>query len=400
MLLEKGWTKKQVYLFFLTFYLVCLPLNAMNLGAIGSALKLLAVFPILVAFLGEGKMVLNAPLIWQFAFTALAAISSFWSMSLSASFERVISYLLLFLLLLSASIFQFDKKDLHKIKLALVWGSRLTAVVLLVFGVYQEGRLRLSGIIAEDPNYICAYFAFGVIFAVQCLIDKNNLWRKVIALGELILYVFVILSTGSRGGTIAILVAILVFLVTSTNKNGALWKKIIILVAMLAAIVILMGFLSADLLERFTMENIEETNGANRFDIWANGWDLYSHASPLRQLFGFGTASIRECFRVFNYRPVNVMHNIYFETLVELGIVGFLVYMTAIGLFVWYAFKLKDKFSLAVISYMLIMGLSTSIYTFKPYFHIMLYIVMCTNIKREKKKKVATEEIVFSGDEL
>ena len=141
----------------------------------------------------------------------------------------------------------------------------------------------------------------------------------------------------------------------------------------------LAGSLSEVLLDRFTVENVEDTAGANRFDLWANGWDLFGHSSPFRQILGYGTASIRECFRTFNYHPVSVMHNIFLEMLVELGVIGFLLYTGTTVAFAVYAFKLKDKFSLAVLVCMIVLSLSTSLYTFKPHYNIMMYILICTN---------------------
>lgn len=70
------------------------------------------------------------------------------------------------------------------------------------------------------------------------------------------------------------------------------------------------------------------------------------------------------------------MHNMFLETLVELGAMGLVFYCFAIGKFVKRASEFRDKFSFAVIVCMVVMSLSTSIYTFKPYFNIMLFIVM------------------------
>ena len=57
--------------------------------------------------------------------------------------------------------FKYTENDINKIKYALTWSSRLTALVMLVFAEYVGGRFRLMGIIEEDPNYLCAYLAFG-----------------------------------------------------------------------------------------------------------------------------------------------------------------------------------------------------------------------------------------------
>ena len=72
----------------------------------------------------------------------------------------------------------------------------------------------------------------------------------------------------------------------------------------------------------------------------------------------------------------------FLETLAELGLGGLCLYSLAIFLFAKAAYRKRDGFSLPVMFCMIVMSLSTSIYTFKPYFHIMLFIVMSQNLQK------------------
>ena len=69
----------------------------------------------------------------------------------------------------------------------------------------------------------------------------------------------------------------------------------------------------------------------------------------------------------------------FIESLLELGVVGLIIYAVAIFSFIKAAWKQKNKFAFAVVMCMFVLSLSTSIYTFKPYFNIMLYIILLLN---------------------
>lgn len=395
-------TYKKAYLFFLIIYLVALPLNAVNIGAFGSPLKILAVLPILVALLSGNKMQLQKPLKWQFYFTLFAIMSIAWSTSYTLSISRCITYVLHFVLLLSASFFRFDEKELDKVKLALVWSSRITVVLMLLFGDIIEGRLWLKDVISEDPNYICAYFAFGVIFALNRVISDKKILFKLFGAIELFLYVCVVFLTGSRGGLISILSAIGIYIITfSKDKKKYIAAKIICFVFVFIAINVILDNLPKELRVRFSFDNVADSGGSGRIELWANAIDMFKNANIFTEFFGYGTNTVAYNMAILKYSRVNVVHNIFLETLVELGIVGLIIYSVAIFLFAKKAFQNEDKFAFSVIVCMIVLSLSTSIYAFKPYFNIMLYIVMLQNRSAKRKFEVVcdgTKNYVYCSD--
>lgn len=386
-------TNKDLYLFFLIIYIICLPLNAMNIGLFGSALKVFAILPVGIAFLGSAKFKISEVLKTQFIFTVFAAFSVLWSVAVNDSISRVVSYVLLFTLLLSGSAFIYSQKDIHKLKLALAWSSRLSALVMLVFAEFYNGRFRLMGIIKEDPNYLCAYFAFGVVFSLGVLTDKAKLSKKIFAVVELAVYLYLILISGSRGGLLAVASGVVAYLISyGDRKSKHIAGRMVILTVIGFAAVLMVESLPEYLRLRFTIANVVENGGSGRTQIWRQAIDLFYNANVFRQLFGYGTASVIWCFEHYNYSKLNVVHNMFLETLDELGVIGLCLYSTAIFSFIKTAFKDKDKFAFAVIFCMLIMSLSTSIYTFKPYFNIMLFIVILQNVSETDEQKNTAAE--------
>ena len=356
----------------------------MNIGTFGSALKVIAVLPIGLAFFGGKHLVLKTPARMQMFFTLFAFFSMIWSVSVDTSIGRVVSYVLLFALLISGSMFKYTEQEMKRIKYALAWSSRLTAVVMLIFAEYVRGRFRLMGIIEEDPNYLCAYLAFGVIYAIGILTTKNNLWKRIFAVAELIVYFYLVLISGSRGGLLAIVAAIVVYFLTYGDKEiRHIGRKIVLIVLVALIMIVMIDDLPDYLKLRFTIANVVEDGGSGRTDLWKQTFDLFASGNTFRQLFGVGTATVAWCFSNYGYSEVNVTHNMFIETLAELGVIGLILYSMAIASFIKAAFKFKDKYSFAVIFCMLIMSMSTSIYTFKPYFNIMLFIIMLQNVQEE-----------------
>ena len=368
-------TSKRNYLSCVIVYILGLPLGIVPLGALGSALKLLAVLPVFVAVFMGGVARIKPPLFKQLLFTVFAAISIAWSVDVTASIDRVISYFLLWALLFSGAFFQYDTEDVQKIKTALMWSSRLTVITIFFFAEMRNGRLWLdTENFSEDPNYMCAYFTFGVVGTLQVLTQKNDPKRKVFAIIELIIYLWVVLLSGSRGGLLAILASAIAFLLFYSKKHFT--KKVIYLIISGALLLWLLNYLPEELRLRFTVEDVAEDGGSGRVDLWEQAIDLHINSNVFRMFFGYGTATVMRCFELKGYARQLVVHNMFLETLVELGLVGFILYSVAIISFIRAAWKQTDKFAFSVIIGMFVMSLSTSIYTFKPYFNIMLFITI------------------------
>lgn len=392
---KKGFTYKGIYIFFLIIYILSLPLGAMNIGSFGSLLKVIAILPVAIAFLFGGSIHFSRPLTMQAIFTFFALASILWSVSSDLSMSRALSYVLLFALIASGAVFSYDAEDIRKVKYALAWSSRLTAIVMFMFAEYINGRFTLKGIIQEDPNNLCAYFAFGVVYALGYLTDKNNpLPKKLLSVAELIIYLYLVLASGSRGGLIAIMSGAAVFLIFfKPDKKSYGIKRIAFISLLFVSIFMILEYLPQVLQIRFTLDDVVESGASNRIDIWRQTLDLFASGNLFRQAIGYGTATIVSCFRNFGYASKHVSHNIFLETLAELGVIGLFAYSAAIVSFIKYSFKERDKFAFAVIVCMFAASLSLSLYTFKPYFNIMLFIVMLQNVKTDDEESLKDDLI-------
>ena len=369
----------------LGIYFLCLPLGAMNIGSIGSALRILAFVPVLIWFLKSHSINLNYLVKNSLIFVLVCCLSIIWSISTSASISRSVSHLTFLLMLMAVSGYLYTKEEIDYLKRCLIWSSRATAVISLAFGGLFQGRLYLSGVLSEDPNYLCAYFIFAIAIDIITLLSANTKkTKKIVSVFELAIYIYIIFATGSRGGLLAVATASVIVLFFYSEKNGAigltLLKKIIICCCIGISLVFVLSYLPENIAMRFTANAIMESNGTGRYDLWEDAINAFKSFTFPRQLVGYGTGSANALTYVFPFRRHNVMHNTFIENLIEIGCIGLLSYIVYIGSFIYGSIIRRDLYSFAVISGMVVLSFSTSLYSFKPYWNIMFYI-LCVHLQ-------------------
>lgn len=380
-------TTKPISLFctWLGIYFLTLVTGALGLGTFGSLLKIIAAVPVGIWAIKKHAIRLNGMVKTTGAFVLFCTLSCMWSIDTAQSISRAESHILFLIMLFSCSAYNFKKNEIEFLRRCLIYSSRITAVILLVTGTYGDGRLLLSGLITEDPNYLCAYFMFGAVEATSILLSSGATWKsKIFAVIELAMYVYIVFATGSRGGLFSVAAAVIVTLLFFKEKKGIdiklISKRVFFSILILIAITIVTSFLPAQVAARFTAAAISESNGTGRYELWADAIKAFSQSTILRRTFGYGTGTILSVTYLFIFSRHNVMHNVFVENLIEIGFVGLCTYIIFVVSYVVTAIRQKNLFAVSVIAGMIVLSLSTSIYTFKPYWNIMLFIACSTNV--------------------
>lgn len=388
-MIEKQKTSNRIFIYSLAIYLILLPLGVMQLPAsLGSLLKYIAIIPVIVWICKSRviKIWKDRLFISQLIFVAWLFFTILWSVDAMTSISRCITQFLFIFLLLPTTSYIFSQEDIKILKNSLVWSSRITLLITVLNSSFVEGRLYLSGIITEDPNYLCGYFIFGVVCCVEKIMSSEKLFKKFISLIELMLYLYAVFATGSRGGLFAILGSAVLYIIFANNKGKKakdIFKKAIIVVILLSSIIIITNHLPEKIMNRFLWSTIKESDGTGRYELWENGLHVYSQNGLLKQLFGSGTGTIRTYMAQNGYAD-QVMHNIFVEVLIESGVVGIILYVIAILRFVLFSFKENNKFAFSILCGLIILSLSTSLYAFKPYWNILVFILCLSSQKRSK----------------
>lgn len=367
------------FVVWLGIYFLCLIVGAMNIGDFGSLLKLIAFIPGGIWLFQNHSISKNTLLQIASIFIGFCVVSYFWSIDKSGSQTRIVSQLTFLFLLMAVSGYRYNDFEIDFLRNCLVWSSRVTAVLVLLTGGFFEGRIVLNGLIREDPNYLCAYFMYGIAAALIVLIGKGTVKEKAVSSIELMLYLYIAIGTGSRGGLLAIItcaLAVFFFYKQGTGSGGStVVKKLSAIGAIVIIVFLASSYVSTDILNRFSLGAVLQSNGTGRYILWEDAMNAFLDSSVIRQVLGYGAGSAIAITHRFPFRIHNVFHNMFIETLLELGCIGLVTYSLHIFSFAKRSLQSKDVYSFSIIIGMIVLSLSTSICVFKPYWNIMLFVV-------------------------
>lgn len=376
------------YTFWLGIYFLSLIVGALRIGTFGSLLKILAFIPIFIWITTKHKIRGNSIILCTIPFVFWCFFSIVWSINFQASFDRAKTQFLFLLMLLSVTDYDFNENEIDYLEYCLIWSSRVTALFVLISSDYLQGRIYLNGIVQEDPNYLCAYFLFAIVANIYLIMNKKtSKLHRLIGVFELLIYVYILLGTGSRGGIFSIITSTVVIVLIYKDENvlrTSVTKKVIIIFLLYSIYLFSSSFLDADIMKRFTVEAISESNGTGRFDLWKDAINAFNNSNLFRQLVGYGTGTVRDITYIFPFSRHNVLHNIFVENLIEIGSIGLAFYMVHIALYIYICIKNKYLYALPVLVGMVVLSLSTSLYAFKPYWNILLFILCLTNLKKNQ----------------
>lgn len=355
----------------LSIYFLLLPLDFFDTG-MGSISKYISIAVIgCVVLWNIRNFKLNISVISILAlYFVLNYISSAYSINDYLSRQRAHSLFFNYVLIIVCASSKKNEIELDFLKKTLAISGWVVVGLMIFFnGNLEGGGDRLTVMVdgqEQDPNYLCGYMLFSVAYYLDIVFNKG---KKIWAIISLATIFIVVISTGSRGGTLAIVSTCLFFYLLDNKNKHKIRNLFIIALVTVGVLFIVNRYISEDVLLRFSKEYIEADQGAGRFQIWESAIYSYKNFGIFNKIFGSGAATIR------NY-TVNVAHNIWLETLVELGIIGLTLLIIMYTLFVKYGFKLKSKVYLASLLGYIVMTMSLSLYTYKPIFTIFMLIAM------------------------
>lgn len=179
-----------------------------------------------------------------------------------------------------------------------------------------------------DPNYLAEYLALTVPLAVAFIARPGMRWSIRLLCGvSVLLTVTCIVLTFSRGGFLGLVFGGLVWAVRERAQRA----KALVLSALLAVGVAI--FAPATYWERNdTLEEFQEDQSAQGR---VHAWQVASSANLEHPLRGVGGGAFREAWALYAPPEVRehplVAHNIFLDTLAELGWVGFFLFLTFAG---------------------------------------------------------------------
>jgi len=162
---------------------------------------------------------------------------------------------------------------------------------------------------------------------------------------------FIELFSGSRGGVIANVSILVVYIMFKTNSKKIIRTfliKVVIIFIFILSIILMIRYIPNWIIVRFMPGNIIDSNGSGRIHIWTKAIEFFVSQSFLAIMFGNGGFSFPRIAETFlGYRKY--AHNVFIQSLIEGGVIGFLIVLYLYSIILVKAIKHKNIDQLALI---------------------------------------------------
>lgn len=257
-----------------------------------------------------------------------ATASIVWSIDRSESLRQVLMFLWPSIIVSIAMYSSIEKNsDIYLYFKFYILGCIIAAVTTLMFrdatlaAAVYEGQDRLTAF-GQDQNTLAFLLCVGFTIVLDCFRRNPSPLLRYFCLALLLLFVVVILSTGSRTGLLLkFLVFALYFVSSGSLKNFLL---IIMLIVFLAPVIY--NYIPEGIWDRFSQTNdlVESGNFSNRGDVWSSGLRAFKDENFV---LGVGYSNFSTMLQK-HFGWTMASHNTYLSYLVDLGCVGFLFFLS------------------------------------------------------------------------
>lgn len=209
-------------------------------------------------------------------------------------------------------------------------------LISILYGIKQlisnSGDVRVSGSLM-NPNEFSGYLVFFIFVMLFLLKLSTNKIIIYATFGLILISVYLLLETYSRGGQLAFLIAFLVYIFLKIPKQFKLFAPLIISSVIVVIIFSLFKYGSL-YVTRFTSfsDGTIDFSTLDRIGLWISSWKLFL-SSPIYGIgvnnFQFMYTQFHPTYYLFDFSHHLVAHNFFLNTLAELGLIGFsiLIYL-------------------------------------------------------------------------
>lgn len=312
-----------IALFFLTS-----PIESISIFEGFSIAKLSALF-VVIGWATQGFKRRYSTMINSFVVMALYATASIiWSIDRSGTANQVIMFLWPSIIVSMAMFYSIRKNDdIYLYLRFFIIGCIIAAISTLMFrdatlaAAEYAGQDRLTAF-GQDQNTLAFLLCIGFTIILDYFRKNNKILQKYISIGLLLVFVIVILSTGSRTGLILTFLVVLLYLTSSGSfKNFLLMITLVIVLAPLVY-----NYIPESIWDRFLQTNdlVESGNFSERGDIWSAGLLAFKDENFL---FGVGYSNFSTMLHNhFGWQMAS--HNTYLSYLVDFGFIGLLFFLS------------------------------------------------------------------------
>ncbi|MFW6310978.1 MAG: O-antigen ligase family protein [Nanoarchaeota archaeon] len=270
--------------------------------------------------------------------------------------------------------------------------------IFILGNVFEHGRLSLSE--SYNPSWYAALLGLGIIlsttnFSIGATPIKKLFWGLVV-----LLFLFVLIFTQGRNAMIALFLAGMITVITLYTKDLFKFIFYLVLKKRLANsmgifiggfIFIIFGviyivntypdLLTIERLMRIQSGNLDSIT-SNRATIWSNYFSIMEF--DYHAFFGHGLWSSAFIYEDY-YGIVKPPHNTFISVFFELGIVGLILYLSfliALGLYVFKQKGIFAKASQTTFLYALFLNFGNDMLTYKYFWITIFFSILLTKYNR------------------
>ncbi len=228
----------------------------------------------------------------------------------------------------------------------------------------------------QDPNFSATLLAAGLIALIGLTHgpSRSALRPRLLAWPLAALLGIAVLDTGSRGGLVALAVALLAFVFSYTPTLKSRFKHVLGVVLAVGALVA--GVMQTEVMRNRFEATVAEGTMAGREKMFPALWDMFLE----KPLAGWGpTNNEYELAKraPFMDRTSRSAHNLFLELLTATGLVGALPFLVALGLCLRAAWRGRRGpygiLPVALLALFVIAGMSLDLLAHKPLWFVLAF---------------------------
>ncbi len=231
-------------------------------------------------------------------------------------------------------------------------GAYITAFGTIMVFRQSAADVRRFAAGGADPNDLAMILSLGLPMAWYLGMTHRRPLMRWVCRAYLPISLLAIALTGSRGGMLAGLTALLIVPLAMTLSPGRLATAIVML---LVSGALAMAYVPDKIVQRLatTGLEVEDLSLGGRFKLWKAG--IYAFGE--KPVTGVGTSGFKTAVDPLLGSATQVAHNSFVSVLVEQGVVGFALYMTmfiAVFVAVLDLPRLERRFALVLLATLLV----------------------------------------------
>ncbi|MBE6680319.1 MAG: O-antigen ligase family protein [Ruminococcaceae bacterium] len=318
---------------------------------------------------GNKKFVVTTDNSYLLFLSVFAIISMLWAEEFVRAQNALVSFISVAAMYFMLFLYKFTEKDIKRIEYASIIGGFI--MIYYVFTqvdldrVMAGFRLDFDTIATDDsssfsdPNGLSARLMMPLVFSFKYFFESKKLWQKLICIAEIGGIVYIMFLTGSRAAVITL--ALVVFIVLFKNLSGKrAGTALVMIFGVIIALLIFPGLLPEHIYNRiFNFAKYQEvmTYEGDRIDVWKNA---ITQVFPKSPIFGSGIGNSSVALREV-YGKIKAVHSSWLVFLIELGLFGFVFWMSFVIGKIKLSFKLNSKSIYPVVITLAVIVMATTL---------------------------------------